>query len=274
MSVCTTPSRDSKLPPAGVLAAEPFHSGPRLLAGQAAAHIFLGLVTIVLGCFATVAVIMAFIIPVHKVRETAARAQNLHDLKQISLAIEVFHDVHQMLPTPKVLKNRNDPNTAIELSWRVSMLPFVEHQGLFDRFDLNATWDGARNRLLLNSMPICYLDPGREDLQAGDRNTSTPFQYFTGPATLWPDNGRHTFDEIAAGTSNTFLLAQAAASVPWTKPEDMAIQAGQPLPLPEGRFAVAFCDGSVRTVNRANTSDAVVLQYMNPRDKNPHPPID
>jgi hypothetical protein len=76
------------------------------------------------------------------------------------------------------------------------------------------------------------------------------------------------------GLSNTFLVAEANTPVPWSKPADMVIQPGQPLPLPADTFNVALGDGSVRFVDRRKASDATLRLYIDPRDGALVPPLD
>jgi hypothetical protein len=227
-----------------------------------------------LGCCGVVAILIALLVPaVQKVREAAARTQNQNNLKQIALAVHMYHDTHRMLPPPKAFKNPQDTKSISEISWRVSILPFMEQQMLFTRFDMGVAWDNPKNQPLVTAMPMPYQDVARQDPKAGP-GTVTPYQYFTGPNTLWPDNGKHTIMEITAGASNTFLCAEGANMVPWTKPQDMSIQPAQPPPLPPNQFQVAFCDGSVRLVQRNRAPDLILFQYMNPKDPNGHAPLD
>ncbi len=120
-------------------------------------------------------------------------------------------------------------------------------------------------------MPV-YVGVPRDPNKAA---TTTHFQYFTGPNTLWPENKKQNL--VAAcpdGTSNIFLVAEANNAVPWSKPADMVVQAGQPLPLPADTFIVAMADGSVRFVDRRRATDATLLLYIDPRDGAPVPPLD
>jgi hypothetical protein len=60
---------------------------------------------------------------------------------------------------------------------------------------------------------------------------------------------------ITDGSSNTILLLQAApsAAVPWTKPDDLVVDAKNPFSgmLAEGQdsFLAAFADGSIQTLS-------------------------
>jgi hypothetical protein len=237
----------------------------------------IAIVVCVVGCLGgcgVVAVLIALLVPgVQKVREAAARTQTQNNMKQMALAEHQHFDTFKTLPTPKHLKQQNPPQ-AVELSWRVSILPFIEQDALFRQFDHGQAWNSPRNSAMSNTLLAIYQDVRRMPPQ-GPPSVATHFQYFTGPNTLWPDNNkRGLIQDIPAGTSNTFLFAEAATPVPWAKPEDIAMRPGQPVPLPTDNFMVSFADGSVRFINRSQAPDAVLLQYIDPRNNGPHPPID
>lgn len=229
----------------------------------------------VLGCCIVGGVGVALIIPgVQKVREAAARAQTQNNMKQIVLAEHSHNDAFRALASPKML-NPQKNNQPVELSWRVSLLPFIEQGPLFNRFDKTSAWDSPANRSLMNPMPMVYADV----LHDGDKvgGTDTRFQYFTGPGTVWPTPTAKRVipnDFITGGTSNTILFAESTNPVPWSKPADMAVQANQPLPLPPDRFFAAFADGSVRMIDHRRIPDATILLYLDPQCKVAHPPLE
>jgi len=216
---------------------------------------------------------LALLMPaISKVQGAAGRAQTMNNMKQIALANINFADVNRgELPTPKMLMEPQKTQ-SVDLSWRVSILPYVEQPALYNRFDKTLPWDNARNQSLMSPMPVVYEDLVRDD---GKKGTITHFQYFTGQGTLWPSNEKKRFPaSFPDGTSNTFLFAEAANPVPWSKPADIAVVAGQPLPLPQDRFMVALADGSVRMVERSRVPDAGLLLWINPSDGQVPPPID
>lgn len=209
--------------------------------------------------------LLALLIPaVQKVREAAARTQTMNNMKQIGLAFHNHSDANRFMPTQKALSPINQK--PIELSWRVSILPFIEQQGLFMRIDQNAAWDAPQNQSLSNAMPKVYENLLRET-NAKDRS-ATDFQVFTGPKTLYPTpTERVTLGGIADGSSNTFLFAEGVpAARPWLRPMDMTVPLAGPLPLPPDRFLVGMCDGSVRMVDRRRASDEVLRLAIDPRD--------
>lgn len=206
---------------------------------------------------------LALLIPaVQKVREAAARTHTMNNMKQIALAQHSHHDVYRSFATPK---HHNDFGKQVDLSWRFSVLPYIEQDNIFRAMDRNSAWDSPGNRQLgAASIPV-YLDPFRDSGKFDP--TATRFQVFTGPNTLFPDNTKRGMNEVHDGTSNTLLFAEGQTPVsPWSRPLDMNIQPGGPLPLPPDQFLAAMCDGSVRSIDRRRTSDATLRLAIDPRD--------
>jgi Protein of unknown function (DUF1559) len=223
------------------------------------------------GCvlLGVVAILIALLVPaVQKVREAAARAQTMNNMKQIALADLGHHDAFRFLPSPKMQPMPPAMN-APDLSWRVSILPFVDQGAMFNVFDRNIAWDHAKNQPFLNSRPPVYQNVMHPDADM----TQTTFQYFTGPKTMFPDPlTKINMADIKDGTSNTFLFAEAANGVPWTKPADMAVAPIGPLPLLPERFLAAMADGSVRLVIRSGVNDATLRLLIDPNDGQALPP--
>jgi hypothetical protein len=200
----------------------------------------------------------------YQLQRSAASAVAMNNMKQISLACATYHDVHKHLPTSRMLTDAGEP---VELSWRVSILPYIDQFALFKTFDQAVHWDDPPNNSQIARMPAIYADPERNPGQAW----LTHFQYFTGPGTLFPDNDNVKLDAGLLPTN--FFFAEAAHPVTWTKPDDIAVRPGEPLPLPEPTFLVGSTDGTVRSIDRSRVSDAVILWYLKP---NPGelPPLD
>jgi hypothetical protein len=251
----------------------PRRDEPAKKGGNSTGAIVAVVAVLVVGCLVcgVGGTVMALMFPaILGVRDSAARAQAQNNMKQIALAAHNHHDMSRTLPTPKHLKPPQG-TLPVDLSWRVSILPFVEQGNLFNQFDQTSAWDSPRNAPLENTIVPVYQDLTRV---AGKPNPATPFQYFTGPGTLWPDNSKRPLTSITDGTSNTFLFAEAAGAVPWPKPADMPMQPGAAPPLPQDKFFVAMVDGSVRLVDRRRVSDATLVLYINPADGVIPPPLD
>src|SRR5688572_10861547 len=78
---------------------------------------------------AIIAILIALLVPaVQKVREAASRTQCGNHLKQIGLAIHNYHDVKKSLPPDRI--NNQWP------TWAVLILPFIEQDAAFKKWDL------------------------------------------------------------------------------------------------------------------------------------------
>jgi len=90
---------------------------------------------------AIIAVLLGLLLPaVQKVREAAARAKCLNNLKQLGLALHGFHDVHGKLPPGQVkdaLPEWGVPVAGLNHGWAPFILPYIEEQNLYSTYH----WD-------------------------------------------------------------------------------------------------------------------------------------
>ncbi len=174
-----------------------------------------------------------------------ARDRSNKNLRTIALAMQNFASLSEgQRFAPAAIRKDGKPL----LSWRVAILPLVGEQALYDEFHLDEPWDGRHNKRLLSRMPDLYAPVVRSD----EPRVSTYYQVFTGPGALFEDVAGPRIPDIKDGVSNTILVVEAGSPVPWTKPEDLVIEADKTKPLPklgrqfENGFHAVFADGSVR----------------------------
>ena len=117
---------------------------------------------------AIIAVLIGLLLPaVQKVREAAARAQCQNNLKQLALATLAFHDAHGALPPARVgvkpapsSPQQPPVETLGYPTWLVRILPQLEQQPAYDRWDLTAFYtdqpDAVRQTIVKT-----YLCPSR-----------------------------------------------------------------------------------------------------------------
>jgi hypothetical protein len=178
---------------------------------------------------------------VKRIRAAAARIKSANNLKQLGLAMHNYHDTLGTFPASAVY----DADGKALLSWRVLLLPYIEGGDLYKEFRLDEAWDSKHNKKLLKKMPRVYADPlGKA------KPGHTFYQAFVGKGTVFEGKRGIMITDILDGTSNTFMFAEGAKAVPWTKPEDLPYDAKKPVPKLGGVFAEGFwagmCDGSVR----------------------------
>ena len=67
----------------------------------------------------------------------AERMRSANNLKQVMLALYNYHDTYGHLPTDITTKDGKKPL----LSWRVQILPYIDHADLYRKFKLDEPWD-------------------------------------------------------------------------------------------------------------------------------------
>ena len=172
-------------------------------------------------------------------------AEIANDLKLIGLAMHNYNDAHRHLP-PAALANSNGKPL---LSWRVAILPFIEQGNLYQQFHLDEPWDSERNKKLIAQMPHLYEGSDPKLNAAGKTSYVVP----VATETMFPPDGKKlTLGDVTDGLSNTImaLQASAAASVVWSKPDDLQVDLKNPLnglkQANRNSFFALMGDGSVR----------------------------
>ncbi len=196
--------------------------------------------------------------PESQLERATRRMVSSNHLKELGIAMHNHAGVHDNTLPPAAFTH---PRTGQPLlSWRVALLPFIEHDSLYRRFKLDEPWDGPNNSKLLPLMPRQFEVPGVKTREPH----STFYQVFTGPQTPFEAQTQRRLQPYGFagqnirtfpdGSSNTMLIVEAAEAVPWTKPADLVYKPGGPLPRLGGPFkegfTVAMADGSVTFVPR------------------------
>lgn len=189
------------------------------------------------------------------VRDTAP----LNRLKTIAIAMHTHHDVFKEFPPAKAQQENWSPGGKPNLSWRVTLLPYLGEVVLFKQFRLNEPWDSEHNRKLLERMPAVF--------KTGDDPQKTSIVAVCGAGAVFNENGKGSdFRSIRDGTSKTILVVQAGAdkALPWTKPEDVPLRPANPLSA-LGKVGdtlnVALCDGSVKQFSTTIPPDKLAALF-------------
>jgi prepilin-type processing-associated H-X9-DG protein len=210
-------------------------------------------------------IIVALTLPaIQAAREAARRMQCSNNLKQIALALHMYHDTYREFP-PAYFVDENGTPTH---SWRVMILPFLEASPQYQQYNFDEPWNGPNNSQLAAQMPPVFRCPS--DPATGGNTTS--YMVVVGDATAWPGERSMKLQDMIDGTSNTILVVEVAGSqVNWMEPKDLemdklpltinatqdgtAISSNHP-----GGAQLALADGSVRFVT--NTVPPQTVQAL------------
>lgn len=169
------------------------------------------------------------------------RQASQFNLKQLGIAMHNYHDANNAFPTHAIYSQDGKPL----LSWRVALLPYLGEDQLYKQFKLDEPWDSDHNKKLLAKMPLLFAPPGVKT----KKPSTTMYQVFVGPGTIFDGKQGTRMAGITDGTSNTILMAESGEEVEWTRPQDIPVETGKKLPRINGFFRegqhVLFADGSV-----------------------------
>lgn len=180
-------------------------------------------------------------------RSAARRAQQMNNMKQVSLAMLRDESAKNAFPAAAIEKDGKPL-----LSWRVAILPYVEEQALYEQFHRDEAWDSPHNLEVAKKMPSIF--------QSTDSPSEgkTRVMLFTGKGAAFDGGKKVRAADIRDGMSYTILCVEAGPdkAVPWTKPEDLPFDPERPLAalgkIPAQKFIAAFFDGHVEQLKVDN----------------------
>ncbi|MBS0265492.1 MAG: DUF1559 domain-containing protein [Planctomycetes bacterium] len=205
------------------------------------------------------AIPVALLLPaVQQAREAARRSACKNNLKQIGLALHMYHDRWNSFPPAFVA----DANGKPMHSWRVLILPQLGRDDLYQQYKFDEPWDGPNNSRLLSQMPQVYACPNQGNTPGG---TTTAYAAPFGEKCIFRGSTPVKFSDISDGTSNTILVGEASgAGIPWMKPDDIDIKLHSTLGDPQGFSShhtgginILMGDGAVRFLSQ-NTQQSTV----------------
>jgi len=165
-------------------------------------------------------------------------------MRQLIIAIHSHADANNGLFPSNVI----DGKGKALLSWRVRLLPYLEQDELYKKFDLTEAWDGPNNSKLIDAMPAAFAPARGKTKKSGE----TYYQGFDGPGAAFKSGGGIRIPaSFPDGLSNSIAVVEAGEPVTWTKPDDLLFDP-KAAALPklggvfDGEFFVGLCDGSVR----------------------------
>lgn len=191
-------------------------------------------------------------------------------LRQLAAALDRYHEAKGAYPPAAICDAAGRPL----LSWRVALLPYVGEEALYREFRLDEPWDSLHNKRLLKRIPKTFQQPNSPNAFWVRTKGKTRDLVFTGPNTLF-DGKQGTKKSQVPAKAALVVLADGERAVYWSKPGELAFEAGKPLPslfAPASRFGFSqnrpvhaiLGDGTFRTI--ARTIDEKDLRELIQRD--------
>ncbi len=217
---------------------------------------------------AVIGVLVALLLPaIQAARESSRRTSCTNNLKQIGLALHLYHDVNSSFP-PGCIEARPFHPNGRQIAWSALILPYLEEDPLYDQIDFDSPFDSPENSTAARVILPVYLCPTTP--------RSSPLQRGRGPCDYGgiygeritshnrPPKGTMLFDraisfrDIHDGKSNTLVIAEDSnwPDGQWINGRNIFDQAFAINDAPKfendirslhpGGANGTFCDGSVR----------------------------
>jgi len=194
---------------------------------------------------AIIGVLVALLLPaIQFAREAMRRTQCASNLKQIGLAVQTHHDTLHVVPPAGVdgtaltdVHNRFSIPPGIEHGWAVFLLPYMEQQPLFDKYQLAKDWRSTENQTVRETRLPILMCPSTPNQTRLDKTNTMNTTIFAAISDYAPDtsistslnslglvdtlshkfplgmirvNSMVNFSECTDGLSNTLIVAEDA----------------------------------------------------------------
>lgn len=200
--------------------------------------------------------------PAIRAARTVAQGRSCEaNLHKIWLAMQSYEEEHGTLPPAYIPDDKGKPMH----SWRVLLLPFLDEEGLYSRYDFNEPWDGPNNIQLQSYMPEVYGCPADVDARMVGE---TSYMLLVGEETFFPDADVTSVSDLRDDPATTILVAEMpVAGVGWLEPRDLKAERMQFIVnggfgLEVGSYHedgahVVMADGTVQFLSEGTPADYV-----------------
>lgn len=239
-------------------------------------------VAMAMGCLCGVPVLIALLLPAVQMAREAARQQvSMNNLRQIGVALHEYHDTHKTFPPAFIPDEKGQPRT----SWRTLILPFMEQEALYDRYDFNVAWDDPKNEAVRQTQLQFYRSPRSETKPNGTNYvvvTRSDLAAIAGGqgATAFPGAHGRKLADLRDGTANTILVIEIRNSdIEWSEPRDidfsqLSTDPSAPNSINQvGSILVLMGDGSARRLDSQTPLETIQAMLTADGSERVAPPV-
>ncbi len=174
-------------------------------------------------------------------REAGRRTHCICNLSILAMACRNYQAAYGVFPPAYIADREGRPMH----SWRVLILPYLDREELYAKYNFDEAWDGPNNTKLLDEMPPVFACPSHTPQprnQAGllplsgilacgvavpagaSRSTCTSYAAVIGPRCVFRGAEPVKESEITDDMSQTLFIGEVTDdNIFWTKPEDIDI---------------------------------------------------
>src|SRR5262245_54997901 len=172
---------------------------------------------------AVLARLFAILLPaLTRARAEALRQQKLNNLKQIGLAMHIYHDANNFFPPG---------NDKFNFSVAAKILPYVEQDALYRQLDLEKPIDDPKNAKVAATTVKTFLSPNDPRMGVKPNLGATNYLFNAGSQPglekndgIFFQDSKIRFANITDGTSNTLFSAETLKGDGGDKAQDVKRQ--------------------------------------------------
>lgn len=217
---------------------------------------------------------LAVILPAlpHGISDHVMREQCAHGMKDVGMALRAYNDEHGRFP-PNCITGEDGRRL---LSWRATLLPYLDHVELYSELRLNEPWDSDFNRAVLENDNTSARAVFRcWAYNASPRNNAN-YVLLLPPGTECDQPVEVQDDQAATNSAAILLIETIESGIHWAEPRDFSVgdisfRVNNPdrrsiSSVHRGGANVLFDDGHVEFMS--NSIDPEVLRKLTRVDAN------
>ena len=204
---------------------------------------------------AIVVVVLGFVLALFLLRTgptiASYRQVCINNLQNIGRALQQYRDLHGSFPPAYIADAQGRPMH----SWRVLILPQLEREDLYQRYDFTQPWNSAHNLELADEMPLLYACP----MNQRKNRTNTEYVAAVGPRFAFASSGapQPPAKNLNARADTIMLMEWVGSGICWLEPRDGPPRAnGAPVlpPMPTHETVTVLCiDGHTDSLPATTT---------------------